>query len=214
MAHINSDFVRLTLPSRVRYEQGAGHQKKTRSNRVSHTQCWRSAAMSAQPGAPAVDKTKAFEMARCCRAVKLAYSPHRLPTACCTSHVSRTTRLRRRSRRWSTGWSCSESACRRRAAAAAPLRGCSAALTGRLPLAGSPLAASRSVWTRSEHPAPPWRGCRPRATRTRSPCAAAPPRFKDSDLNVGENSCIDRCAAKYWQARVTASRLFAPTVSC
>ena len=24
-------------------------------------------------------------------------------------------------------------------------------------------------------------------------------RYKDGDLSVGENTCIDRCSSKYWQ---------------
>lgn len=30
-------------------------------------------------------------------------------------------------------------------------------------------------------------------------------RMKDQSLSVGENSCIDRCASKYWQVGMTSS---------
>jgi Tim10/DDP family zinc finger len=30
-------------------------------------------------------------------------------------------------------------------------------------------------------------------------------RYKESELNVGENSCIDRCSSKYWQVHMHTS---------
>ena len=30
-------------------------------------------------------------------------------------------------------------------------------------------------------------------------------KMKDQSLSVGENSCIDRCASKYWQVTQTAA---------
>jgi import inner membrane translocase subunit TIM10 len=35
-------------------------------------------------------------------------------------------------------------------------------------------------------------------------------RYKDSELNVGENSCIDRCSQKYWQVRRESGAAAAP----
>ncbi|MCO5557230.1 hypothetical protein L7F22_010791 [Adiantum nelumboides] len=32
-------------------------------------------------------------------------------------------------------------------------------------------------------------------------------KFKDSDLNVGENSCVDRCVYKYWQVTAIVGQL-------
>ncbi|KAJ7521916.1 hypothetical protein O6H91_19G074500 [Diphasiastrum complanatum] len=31
--------------------------------------------------------------------------------------------------------------------------------------------------------------------------------YKESDLNVGENSCIDRCVAKYWQVTAIVGQM-------
>mmetsp|Transcript_7188 Transcript_7188/g.15686 ORF Transcript_7188/g.15686 Transcript_7188/m.15686 type:complete len:86 (+) Transcript_7188:86-343(+) len=36
-------------------------------------------------------------------------------------------------------------------------------------------------------------------------CAARP--FKDGALSIGENSCIDRCCAKYWQVVAIVGQL-------
>merc|ERR1712224_544793 len=42
-------------------------------------------------------------------------------------------------------------------------------------------------------------------------CMSKP--HKESDLNVGENSCVDRCVAKYWQVVSTVGALLGTTVS-
>ncbi|KAF5842059.1 mitochondrial inner membrane translocase [Dunaliella salina] len=36
-------------------------------------------------------------------------------------------------------------------------------------------------------------------------CAARP--FKEGTLSVGENSCVDRCCAKYWQVVAIVGQL-------
>jgi Tim10/DDP family zinc finger len=43
------------------------------------------------------------------------------------------------------------------------------------------------------------------SSRTRLDSSMPDCRYKESELNVGENSCIDRCASKYWQVRSEAS---------
>ena len=42
---------------------------------------------------------------------------------------------------------------------------------------------------------------RPRKRRMVSSCheKCIDKKYKDGDLNVGENSCVDRCTSKYWQ---------------
>ncbi|KAJ4725678.1 mitochondrial import inner membrane translocase subunit TIM10-like [Melia azedarach] len=32
-------------------------------------------------------------------------------------------------------------------------------------------------------------------------------RYKESELNMGENSCIDRCVSKYWQVNSMIGQL-------
>ncbi|KAF8102711.1 hypothetical protein N665_0196s0006 [Sinapis alba] len=32
-------------------------------------------------------------------------------------------------------------------------------------------------------------------------------RYKEADLNMGENSCIDRCVSKYWQVNGMVGQL-------
>ncbi|XP_042388229.1 mitochondrial import inner membrane translocase subunit TIM10-like [Zingiber officinale] len=36
-------------------------------------------------------------------------------------------------------------------------------------------------------------------------------RYKESELNMGENNCIDRCVAKYWQVTNLIGQLLGPS---
>ncbi|XP_074573700.1 mitochondrial import inner membrane translocase subunit TIM10-like isoform X1 [Curcuma longa] len=36
-------------------------------------------------------------------------------------------------------------------------------------------------------------------------------RYKESELNMGENNCIDRCVAKYWQVTNLVGQLLGPS---
>ena len=76
-------------------------------------------------------------------------------------------------------------------------------------------AASRNAWTESKQ-ASLLATCSLEADAKLCSCRSLPrlksctrfhlfrsSRYKDGELNVGENSCIDRCSSKYWQARLS-----------
>ncbi|XP_076899686.1 mitochondrial import inner membrane translocase subunit TIM10-like isoform X1 [Bidens hawaiensis] len=39
-------------------------------------------------------------------------------------------------------------------------------------------------------------------------------RYKESELNMGETSCIDRCVSKYWQVHFLIFNILACKMSC
>lgn len=91
-------------------------------------------------------------------------------------------------RRWSIASSCSTSASSRPRGTKPPAE--------RLPDAFSPARTDRPRDALTPSPPPPLR------RRMVGSCydKCIDKKFKDGDLNVGENSCVDRCTAKYWQS--------------